>query len=175
MTLVLRRQTLFLQARFAVLVLLVSALGCVMAPRVAKADENWVSAQKAFEICLRLFPDVNAIQKALKDDGWRYEGSKNSLKIHSKNGYRAVAATQDSRQNAGRCFVSSSGLSPDEAMTFATDIADQLENSQTVDLTQRGVVLAWEGTLRGQKLRLGVLAKLELGVMRGAGIVLGEF
>lgn len=155
--------------RLAVLIVLVTPAG------IAHADENWTAAKAAFEVCLARFPDVGAIHETLAADGWRYEGNQDELRIHTINGYRAVAATQGSRQTASRCAVSSSRLTAAAATAFATEIATRLEGVKQIDLTARGVPAAWEGQLRGKTLRLGVVPNANFGLMRGAVVMLGEF
>ncbi len=146
-----------------------------VAGQPAKADENWTAAQAAFNTCLGLFPDVRAIRKEMKAAGWRFEGDHGQLRIYSLNSFRALAATQSADYEAARCFVSSSKLSAEDAVKYATKIAKSFKNAKPIDLSARGVPAAWEVTIRGQKVKLGVIAKAEFGVMRGAGVALGEF
>ena len=141
----------------------------------ARADENWEAAKSAFAACMAHFPDVKAIQTQLKADGWRYEGSEQGLRIFSRNGYRAIAATQGSSQIATRCVVAASRLKPEPAIDHARVVANELSGAKPIDLSDRGVPVAWEGTMRGVKLRLGVLPQAEFGLMRGATLVLGVF
>lgn len=154
--------------RLAVLIALVAPAG------LAHADENWTAAKAAFEVCVARFPDVGAIHDRLVDDGWRYEGNEQGMRIHTRNGFRAVAATQGSRQTASRCLVSSSRLTEAAATAFAAEIATRLDGAKPIDLSARGVPAAWEGQLRGKTLRLGVVPNGDFGLMRGAVIVLGE-
>lgn len=151
------------------------ALSVAAVPAVARADENWEAAKAAFLTCLAQFPDVKAIHAKFKADGWRYEGNQSGLRIFTRNGFRAVAATQGTSQTASRCVVSSSRLTPDAVQGFAKTVLGQLEQARSLDLSDRGVQIAWEGRLRGKTLRLGVLPNAEFGVMRGAVVVLGEF
>lgn len=155
--------------RLAVVIGLAAPVG------IAHADENWTAAQAAFEVCLARFPDVGAIHETLAQDGWRYEGNEQGLRIHTRNGFRAVAATQGNRQTASRCAVSSSRLTEAAATGFATEIATRLEGAKRIDLSSRGVPVAWEGRLRGKTLRLGVVPNGNFRVMRGAVVVLGVF
>lgn len=154
--------------RLAVVVALVAPAG------IAHADENWTAAKAAFEVCVARFPDVGSIHEALAADGWRYEGNEQGMRIHTRNGFRAVAATQGSRQTASRCLVSSSRLTEAAATAFAAEIANRLDGAARIDLSARGVPAAWEGKLRGKTLRLGVVPDGNFGVMRGAVVVLGE-
>jgi hypothetical protein len=154
--------------RLAVVIALVAPAG------IAHADENWTAAKAAFEVCLARFPDVGVIHDMLAADGWRYEGNEQGMRIHTRNGFRAVAATQGSRQTASRCLVSSSRLTEAAATAFAAEIAKRLDGAKPIDLSARGVPAAWEGQLRGKTLRLGVVPNGNFGLMRGAVIVLGE-
>jgi hypothetical protein len=155
--------------RLAVVIALAAPAG------LAHADENWTAARAAFEVCFANFPDVGTIHDTLAADGWRYEGNENGLRVHTRNGFRAVAATQGSRQTASRCAVSSSRLTEAAATAFATEIAARLEGVKQIDLSSRGVPAAWEGQLRGKTLRLGVVPNANFGLMRGAVVMLGEF
>ncbi len=155
--------------RLAVVIALVAPVG------IAHADENWTAAKAAFEICIARFPDVRAIHDALSADGWRYEGNEQGLRIFTRNGFRAVAATQGSRQTASRCVVSSTRLTEAAATAFAAEVATRLDGVKRIDLSSRGVPTAWEGGLRGTTLRLGVVPDANFGVMRGAVVALGEF
>jgi len=130
--------------------LALALVGLVLTSTPMRADENWESAQRAFDICLLHYPNVQQIHKALDDDGWRYEGSAGGFKIHSKNGYRVIAATQENRKVASKCFVASSKLAPEPAVQYARKIAAQIKDARPIDLSKRGVVAAWEGTLRGK-------------------------
>lgn len=141
----------------------------------ARADENWEAAKSAFGACMAHFPDVKAIQAQLKADGWRYEGNEQGLRIFSRNGFRAIAATQGNSQIATRCVVAASRLKPEPAIAFARTVAGELSGVKPIDLSDRGVPAAWEGSLRGKVLRLGVVPQAEFGLMRGATVVLGEF
>ena len=145
------------------------------APGSARADENWDAAQSAFGVCLQLAPDVGSIRKEFKKQGWRLEGDANNLRVYTKNGYRAVAATQSSSGIDSRCAVSSSKLPPETAIKFASAMSKKLKGAKPIDLTAKGMSAAWEGTLRGKSMRIGVFPNGNFGVMRGAIIMLGEF
>lgn len=159
--------------RLAGLALLIALIGAQTGP--ARADENWEAAKTAFEACVAHFPDVKTIHAKFKADGWRYEGTEAGLRIFTRNGYRAVAATQGNSQIATRCAVSASKLKPEPAIAFAEGVARQLNGVKPLDLSDLGIDKAWEGELRGKSLRLGVVPLAEFGVMRGATVVLGEF
>lgn len=153
---------------------LLVALGAATMPGAARADKNWDDAQDAFAICVDNFPRTQDIHAALAAAGWRYDGNVEGLKIFTRNGFRAIAATQGNSQMASRCVVSSSRLSPEAAGAFARQIAAKLDKARQIDLSDRGASVAWEGVLRGKTLRLGVVPDGEFGVMRGAIVVLGE-
>ena len=159
--------------RVAALAVVLAGLALQAGP--VRADENWDAAKSAFAACVALFPDVKAIHERLKADGWRYEGNESGLKIFSRNGYRAIAATQGSSQIATRCVVAASRLKPEPAIDHARVVAKELSAAKLIDLTARGVPVAWEGRLRGVKLRPGGVPQAEFGLMRGATLVLGEF
>lgn len=154
---------------------LVFGLVASFAAHPAKADENFQAAQVAFDTCVRLFPDVKAIRKEMKAAGWRLEGDHGTMRIYTINSFRAVAATQSADYEPARCVVSSSKLSAEAAVKYATKVAGSLKNAEPIDLSARGIAAAWEVTIRGKRVKMGVIPKAEFGVMRGAVIALGEF
>lgn len=141
----------------------------------AHADENWEDAKAAFEICYENFPNTRAIHDGLKAVGWRYEGNEGGFKIFTRNGFRAVAATQASAQEASLCFVSSSRLPGDTAVAYAKKVIGRLDGAKPADPATHSALIAYEGTLRGIDLRVGAVENLNFGEMRGAAVILGDF
>lgn len=141
----------------------------------ARADENWEDAKAAFEICYENFPNTRAIHDGLKAAGWRYEGNEGGFKVFTRNGFRAIAATQASAQEASLCFVSSSRLPGQTAVAFAKEVIGRLDGATPADPATHSALIAYDGTLRGIDLRVGAVENLNFGEMRGAAVILGDF
>jgi hypothetical protein len=154
---------------------LVLSFALFAAAPMAKADENWDAAKRAFEICFENFPDTRTIHDTLKAEGWRYEGNLQGFKLFSRNGYRAVAATQASTQQPPLCMVSSSRLTGDAALAYAETFVKKLEDAKPADPATHSAMMAYDGRLRGIDLRLGAVEKVDFGEMRGAAILIGNF
>lgn len=150
----------------------VASLALLALSPAAQADENWDVAKKAFEQCITLYPDTRAIKAALKEEGWRYEGNVGRLNLHSRNDYRAIAATQGNSQIGARCVASASGFKPSDAMAYADELSKMLENRTEIKRDPAGVI--WEGLHKGNLVRIASSDVFNLEVMRGALVLFGQ-
>ncbi|MGO4915452.1 hypothetical protein [Pseudogemmobacter sp. W21_MBD1_M6] len=136
----------------------------------AQADENWDAAKEALAICAKTFPNGTKSKDALKAAGWKYRGVESGMHIYTRNGFRAVAATNAGKSSGPRCFASASKMPVSLATEIAKTTLKDMKNAKELDKKASGGVARWEGQINGVDTILGVLDTVEFGVMRGAGV-----
>ncbi len=127
------------------------------------------AAGKIVSICSDNMPNSKLTKSALKDAGFRYEGSDGSYHIYSLNSRRILAATSVTSSRQQQCMVSVSKMTPAEAEQL---IQPWLKTAKAtpVEPTNRDMSKAWHGTFKGGPVNLGILDHIDFGIMRGAVI-----
>lgn len=138
------------------------------------AQDNSDAAKEALAICMKSFPDLSGVKKALSAEGWDFRGGgNNGLYIYVRDGLRGVVAhTMVNAPDKG-CFVTASKMSTDFALAMAAAVVKQMKDVEELG-SDHNFANRWIGTLNGRPIDLGVLKKFDLGFMRGAAVAFIE-
>ena len=135
----------------------------------AAADEKMLRrAAEIAEICATHMPDGRATERALKDAGFRFEGTTPPWKIFSLNGRRILAGTSIPSAKKQGCIISVSKMNPRQARAL---IQPWLTATNASPVKAKRGTKAWRGSFRGAAVRLGVIDKINLRFMWGAAIL----
>lgn len=137
---------------------------------MAVTPEQMAQAAKALDICVADMPNSKKAKENLKKAGFRYESTDGSFHFYSFNGRRVLVGTSTTSNKNQGCLVSVSKMKPAEATELATPIIKKTK-SKDLNFSDRDTVSAWGGTTKGRETFILIDKKMDLGYMRGAGVL----
>ncbi|MCY1126235.1 hypothetical protein OU426_05150 [Frigidibacter sp. RF13] len=136
---------------------------------------SWLeTGREGLELCAENLKDKRAVQTAMDQAGWRYEGSEGTVKGYSKDGRRIIVIHGEWHPRKLACGIMVRKMTPDQAIEMAKAFLPNIADAKSSKRSKPDSIAEWTGRFQGVAVRLAATREGNIGINHGAAVVLTE-